>query len=113
MKLFTNFIFVSKIPYFFKKIFFIVNIINILINIKKVTKVTKIPVRYSLLMGKANLSPRSTNEESKYKSKDNVIKINKYFWESRLTKWVTLVSINLILNKLITNHFIDIIVWIH
>jgi hypothetical protein len=43
-----------------------------------------------------NLSLRSTNDESKYKSNNNATKIKIYFWESRLTKFLVLARVNLI-----------------
>jgi hypothetical protein len=50
-----------------------------LIKIKSVTKIKKIPIRKVLLSGILNLSLRSINDESKYTSNNNVIKIKIYF----------------------------------
>jgi hypothetical protein len=50
-----------------------------LINMKRLTKIKKIPIRKALFSGILNLSLRSTNDESKYTSNNNVIKIKIYF----------------------------------
>jgi hypothetical protein len=50
-----------------------------LINMKRLTKIKKIPIRKALFAGRLNLSLRSTNDESKYTSNNNVTKIKIYF----------------------------------
>ena len=59
-------------------------------NMKRITKIKKIPIRKALFAGRLNLSLRSTNDESKYTSNNNVTKIKIYFWESKLIKWFVL-----------------------
>ena len=63
-----------------------------LINIKRLTKIKKIPIRKVLFSGKWNVSLSSINDESKYVSNNNVIKIKIYFWERKLTKLLVLLS---------------------
>jgi hypothetical protein len=48
-------------------------------NMKRLTKAKKIPIRKSLFEGIWNLSLRSINDESKYTSNNNEIKIKIYF----------------------------------
>ena len=79
IKLCMNFTLSPKILKFFKNTFFIINISNMLINMKRLTKIKKIPIRKALFAGRLNLSLRSTNDESKYTSNNNVIKIKIYF----------------------------------
>ena len=69
-----------------------VKISNTLINMKRLIKIKKIPLRKALFAGRWNLSLRSTNDESKYTSNNNVIKIKIYFWERKLTKLLVLPS---------------------
>ena len=57
---------------------------------KRLTKIKKIPIRKVLFAGRLNLSLRSTNDESKYTSNNNVTKIKIYFWEIKLIKWFVL-----------------------
>ena len=57
---------------------------------KRLTKIKKIPLRKALFAGRLNLSLRSTNDESKYTSNNNVTKMKIYFWEIKLTKWFVL-----------------------
>ena len=57
---------------------------------KRLTKIKKIPLRKALFAGRLNLSLRSTNDESKYTSNNNVTKIKIYFWEIKLRKWFVL-----------------------
>jgi hypothetical protein len=46
---------------------------------KRLAKIKKIPLRKALFAGRLNLSLRSTNDESKYTSNNNVTKIKIYF----------------------------------
>jgi len=50
-----------------------------LIKMKRLTKIKKIPIRKALFSGRLNLSLRSTNDESKYTNNNKVIKIKIYF----------------------------------